>query len=142
MKSRSVSDLRNSGGLRRALSMRSGIRPSLKFSSTCAELHPFLTFLKQFISVNCRSPAMLLLHIWMLTDYTRSRLRLEHTRVIHEGVSRADGGTRRVCKHGQMINVTASPDYPGNLVIDSLRYSCSTTIYSNVFCCCSFCRSP
>lgn len=55
MKSRSVSDLRNSGGLHRALSMRSGIESS----STCAELQPLLTFLKEFIFVNCNSPTLL-----------------------------------------------------------------------------------
>lgn len=81
--------------------------------------------------------------IWMQTDYTRSQLSPEHTRAIHEGISRADGDTRRVYKHAQeMMNVAVSPDYPGKLVIDSLGYVCSTTLYSKGFFCCSFCGSP
>lgn len=49
-------------------------------------------------------------------------------KLIHEGISRADGVTRQVYKHGQEMNVTISPDYPGNLVIDSLEYGFSTTL--------------
>ena len=80
------------------------------------------------------------LHTWMQVDFTRSELKPEHTRAILEGHLVTPGQLYQLGQ--EMINVTTSADYLGNLASDSLGSVCSTTLYSKGSWWWSFCGSP